>query len=174
MPVSLFYNPGLTIGLALALGMIAQALAYHLRVPGIVLLLAAGVLLGPDGAGLIHPGALGPALNILTGFAVAVILFEGGINLKFRRLRRAQRSIRQLILAGGAVTVAGGAAATHLIMGWPWKTALLFGTLVMVTGPTVINPLLKRLKVRRSVATVLEAEGVLIDAVGAVVAVVAL
>ncbi|MFO7557592.1 MAG: sodium:proton antiporter [Desulfobacterales bacterium] len=174
MEASIFNNPGLTIALALAMGMIAQAMAHHLRVPGIVLLLAAGVIFGPDGAGFIQPASLGPALNILTGFAVAVILFEGGINLKFRRLKRAQRSIRQLILLGGLVTVAGAAIAVHFIMHWPWKSAVLFGTLVMVTGPTVINPLLKRLKVKRSVATVLEAEGVLIDAVGAVVATVAL
>lgn len=174
MDASFFYNPALTVALALAAGMIAQALAHHLRLPGIVVLLAAGVALGPDGLGMIHPASLGPALNMLTGFAVAVILFEGGMNLKFRRLRHAQRSIRQLIVCGGLLTVAGGAAATHYIMGWPWRTAVLFGTLVMVTGPTVINPLLKRLKVKRSVATVLEAEGVLIDAVGAVVATVAL
>ncbi|MBU1193649.1 MAG: cation:proton antiporter [Proteobacteria bacterium] len=174
MDTAIFNNPGLTIALAMAMGMMAQALAHHLRVPGIVLLLAVGVALGPDGAGVIHPASLGPALNILTGFAVAVILFEGGINLKFRRLRRAQRSIRQLILIGGLVTVIGAATAVHFIMGWPWQTAVLFGTLVMVTGPTVINPLLKRLKVKRSVATVLEAEGVLIDALGAVVAIVAL
>ncbi len=171
---SSFAQPGLTIALALALGMVAQSVAHHVRVPGIVLLLATGVVCGPDGAGLIHPRTLGPALGILTGFAVAVILFEGGINLKFRRLRRAQRSIRQLILLGGLVTVAGAAAAVHFVMHWPWQNAVLFGTLVMVTGPTVINPLLKRLKVKRSVATVLEAEGVLIDAVGAVVATVAL
>ena len=174
MEGTVFNNPGLTITLALTLGMIAQALAYHLRVPGIVLLLAVGVAFGPDGIGLVHPESLGPSLNILTGFAVAVILFEGGINLKFRRLKRAQRSIRQLILLGGLVTVVGAATAAHLVMDWPWKSAILFGTLVMVTGPTVINPLLKRLKVKRSVATVLEAEGVLIDAVGAVVATVAL
>jgi len=173
-PAGLTQNPGMTISLALALGMAAQTLAHHLRVPGIVLLLAAGVACGPDGLGLIHPEALGPALGILTGFAVAVILFEGGMNLKFRRLRRAQRSVRQLILVGGVVTVAGAAAATHFILEWPWKSAILFGTLVMVTGPTVINPLLKRLKVKRSVAVVLEAEGVLIDALGAVVAAVAL
>jgi len=167
-------NPGLTIALALVLGMFAQALGHHLRIPGIVLLLAAGVAFGPDGIGLIHPVSLGPALNILTGFAVAVILFEGGINLKFRRLRRARRSIRRLLLLGGPVTIVGAAAAVHLIMGWPWMNSFLFGTLVMVTGPTVINPLLKRLNVKRSVATVLEAEGVLIDAMGAVVATVAL
>ncbi|MDY6822349.1 MAG: cation:proton antiporter [Thermodesulfobacteriota bacterium] len=167
-------NPGLTIALALALGMICQALAHHLRVPGIVLLLAAGVAFGPDGVSLIRPGSLGPALNILTGFAVAVILFEGGINLKFQRLRRAQRSIQRLLLLGGPLTIAGAAVTVNLIMGWPWQNAILFGTLVMVTGPTVINPLLKRLNVKRSVATVLEAEGVLIDALGAVVATVAL
>ena len=174
MDTALLNAPGLTIALALALGMMAQAAAHHLRMPGIVLLLAAGVLVGPDGMGLIHPGSLGKALNILTGFAVAVILFEGGLNLKFRRLKRAQRSIRQLILLGGLVTVVGAAAAVHFIMHWPWKNAVLFGTLVMVTGPTVINPLLKRLKVKSAVATVLEAEGVLIDALGAVVAAVAL
>ena len=174
MEPSIFYHPGIAIALALCLGMLAQALAHHMRVPGIVLLLATGVLLGPDGAGIIQPESLGPGLNILTGFAVAVILFEGGLNLKFKSLKRAQRSIRQLILFGGVVTIAGAAVAVHFIMGWPWKPALLFGTLIMVTGPTVINPLLKRLKVKRSVATVLEAEGVLIDAVGAVVAIVAL
>ena len=174
MDAAIFQNPGTTLALALALGMIAQALAHHLRVPGIVLLLAAGLAFGPDGAGIILPEQLGGALNILIGFAVAVILFEGGMNLKVRRLRRAQRSIRQLITVGGLVTVAGGALTAHYILNWPWKNAILFGTLIMVTGPTVINPLLKRLKVKRSVATVLEAEGILIDAVGAVVAMVAL
>ncbi len=174
MEISVFYNPGLTVALALVLGMFAQALAHHLRVPGIVLLLAAGVLFGPDGIGIIRPASLGPALNILTGFAVAVILFEGGMNLKFRRMKHAQRSIRQLIIFGGLLTVAGGAVVVHYILHWPWKSAVLFGTLVMVTGPTVINPLLKRLKVKRSVATVLEAEGVLLDAIGAVVATVVL
>ncbi len=96
------------------------------------------------------------------------------MNLKMRRLKHAQDSIRRLIVLGSLVTVAGGAVAAHLIMGWTWRNAILFGTLVMVTGPTVIQPLLKRLKVKRSVATVLEAEGVLIDALGAVVAIVAL
>ena len=149
METSPFYNPGLTIALALAMGMIAQALAHHLRIPGIVLMLTAGVVFGPDGLGVIRPDALGPALNILTGFAVAVILFEGGMNLKMRRLKHAQDSIRRLIVLGSLVTVAGGAVATHLIMGWTWRNAILFGTLVMVTGPTVIQPLLKRLKVKR-------------------------
>ncbi len=174
MDVAGFNNPALTIALALVVGMVMQAIAHHIRVPGIVLLLAAGVVFGPDGVGVIRPEALGPALNMIIGFAVAVILFEGGLNLKFGRLKQGRRSIRYLIMIGGAITVAGGAIAARFILAWPWQTAVLFGTLVMVTGPTVINPLLKRLKVKRSVATVLEAEGVLIDAIGAVVAIVAL
>jgi NhaP-type Na+/H+ or K+/H+ antiporter len=174
MDAALFNSPALTIALALVIGIAMQALAHHIRVPGIVLLLAAGVVCGPDGLGIIRPALLGPALNIIIGFAVAVILFEGGLSLKFSRLKQERKSIRYLILIGGAITVAGGAVSARYILGWPWQTSVLFGTLVMVTGPTVINPLLKRLKVKRSVATVLEAEGVLIDAIGAVVAIVAL
>ena len=174
MPETLLHNAGLTVAMALAAGIVAQSVAHHLRIPGIVLLLAVGVLLGPDVAGIVQPNSLGAALPTITGFAVAVILFEGGMNLKIRRLKREQRSIRRLVTVGGAVTVAGGAFTARWIMEWSWQISLLFGTLVMVTGPTVINPLLRRLKVKRSVATVLEAEGVLIDAIGAVIAMVAL
>jgi NhaP-type Na+/H+ or K+/H+ antiporter len=172
--LSIFADPALTIALALAAGMIAQVLARHLRIPGIVLLLGTGVLLGPDVAGILRPGALGDSLHALVGFAVAVILFDGGMNLNLGRLRREARSIRQLVTLGALVTAAGGALAARLILGWEWVTASLFGTLVMVTGPTVITPLLRRIKVQPRVATVLEAEGVLVDAIGAIFAVVAL
>jgi NhaP-type Na+/H+ or K+/H+ antiporter len=174
MPLSAFENPALTIALALAAGMLSQALARHLRMPGIVVLLAAGVLLGPDALNAVRPATLGPWLRILVGFAVAVVLFEGGMNLSLKRLRREARSIRQLITIGALVTAAGGALTVRWILGWSWTPALLFGTLVMVTGPTVITPLLRRIKVKERIATVLEAEGILVDAVGAIVAVVAL
>jgi len=169
-----FTNPALTIAFGLAAGIFAQSVAYHLRIPGIVLLLITGVLLGPDVCGVIQPETLGPALGAITGFAVAVILFEGGLNLKIQRLKRERRAIRQMITIGGVVTVAGGMLTARWLFGWDWRTSILFGTLVMVTGPTVINPLLRRFKVKRNVSVVLEAEGVLIDAVGAVVAMVAL
>jgi len=169
-----FSNPALTIALGLAAGIFAQSVAHHLRIPGIVLLLITGVLLGPDVSGVIQPETLGSALNIITGFAVAVILFEGGLNLKIQRLKRARRAIRQMITIGGAVTVVGGMLTTRWLFGWDWRTSILFGTLVMVTGPTVINPLLRRFKVKSNVSAVLEAEGVLLDAVGAVVATIAL
>lgn len=172
------HGPGidaaLTVSLALAAGMVAQALARHLRVPGIVLLLAAGVLLGPEGLGLVDPSSLGPALQILVGFAVAVILFEGGMNLDLKRLRRQAGVIRRLITVGAMVTAVGGTLLARFVLGWDWRLAVLFGSLVIVTGPTVITPLLRRFKVTHKVETVLEAEGVLIDAVGAVLAVVTL
>ncbi len=174
MTGSAFHDPALVVAIALAAGMASHTLAHYLKVPGILLMLACGVLLGPDFAGLVFPGVLGPALGILTGFAVAVILFEGGMSLRLRRILRVQKAVRRLVLIGGAVTMAGGAVAARLLMRWSWQTSVLFGTLVMVTGPTVVNPLLKRLKVKRSVAVILEAEGVFIDAVGAVVATVAL
>lgn len=168
------HNPALVVAVALAAGVVAQLVARHLRIPGIVLLLAVGVVLGPDVAGLVEPGILGQALEALTGFAVAVILFDGGLNLNFRRMRGQAPVIQRLLTIGVVVTTAGAALAARLLLGWDWTPALLFGTLVIVTGPTVVTPLLRRIRVRRNVETILETEGVLIDAVGAVVAVVAL
>jgi NhaP-type Na+/H+ or K+/H+ antiporter len=167
-------NPALIVALALAVGVIAQSLARHLRVPGIVLLLAAGVALGPDVAGVIAPADLGPALDILVGFAVAVILFDGGLNLNIRRMRSQAPAIQRLLTVGVVITAGGAALAAKAFMGWSWQPAILFGTLVIVTGPTVVTPLLRRIRVRRNVEVILETEGVLIDAVGAVIAVVAL
>lgn len=167
-------SPALTFSFALAAGMIAQVLAIHLRMPGIVLLLFAGVMLGPDVLNLVRPDSLGHALEILVGLSVAVILFEGGLNLNIAQIRQEATTIRRLITVGAAVTAVGGTLAARLFMDWTWTLSMLFGTLVIVTGPTVITPLLRRIRVSRNVGTILEAEGVLIDPVGAIVAVVAL
>ncbi len=174
MEATITGNPALGFGLALAVGMTAQVLARHLQMPGIVLLLAAGVIFGPDVLDVIHPDELGPAVQIVVGFAVAIILFEGGLNLELRRLREEAKAIRRLVTVGALITGAGGTLAAWLIMGWNWRLAVLFGALVIVTGPTVVTPLLRRLRVKRSVNTILEAEGVLIDPIGAIIAVVAL
>jgi NhaP-type Na+/H+ or K+/H+ antiporter/Trk K+ transport system NAD-binding subunit len=167
-------NPGLTVAIALAAGIVAQSLARHIRLPGIVLLIAAGILLGPDVLGVVQPDSLGVSLHILVGFAIAVILFEGGLNLEWKRLKREARTIQLLISLGAVVTALGGSLAARFVLGWDWRLSILFGCLVIVTGPTVVTPLLRRIKVQRNLETVLEAEGVLIDAVGAVVAVLAL
>ena len=90
-------RPGFTVAVALLAGFLCQAVGRHLRIPGIVLLLGAGVLLGPEVLGLVQPATLGEGgegLATLVGLAVAVILFEGGLNLDIRRLRREQRPIQ--------------------------------------------------------------------------------
>lgn len=168
------HSAPLTIGLALAIGMLAQIIARHLKMPGIVLLLAAGVLLGPEVVGLLHPRTLGQGMPTLVGFAVAVILFEGGLILDIRRLRKEAKSIRQIVTIGSLITAIGGTLAARLCMGWTWPVSLLFGTLVIVTGQTVVTPLLRRINVNHRVSTVLEAEGVFGDAIGAILAVVTL
>ncbi len=172
--VDILANPALSVALALVAGVLAQAVAHHVRLPGIVLLLGVGVALGPDGLGVIRPDHLGPTLRTLVGFAMAVILFEGGMNLRLARLRRVGGALRRLISVGALITAAGGAAAAHLLMDWSWSQAILFGTLVIVTGPTVIQPLVRRIRLKTRVATTLEGEGVLIDPIGAIVATVTL
>ncbi len=164
-------HPALTLVLALVVGIVAQSLGRHIRVPGIVVLLVAGVALGPDGLGWVQPLSLGSGLFTIVDLAVAVILFEGGLNLDISRLRRAQTPIRRLVSVGALVTLFGGALSVHAFFDWPWVHSLLFGSLVVVTGPTVVGPLVESLRLRTRVATVLEAEGVLIDPIGAIVAV---
>lgn len=167
-------NPGLTIALSLVAGLTAQTAAHHLRLPGIVLLLATGALLGPDLLGVVQPDSVRDALPHLVSFAVAVILFEGGLNLEIRRLRRASGVIQRLITLGSAITLAGATIAAHFALGWTWLMSFLFGTLVIVTGPTVVGPLVRRIRLQKDLRTILEGEGVLIDPVGAIFAVVML
>ena len=161
---------GLTIAIALAAGVVAQSLARQLRLPGIVLLLATGAALGPEGTGWIEPRSLGEGLFDIVDFAIAIILFEGGLNLEWSRLRRQEAAIRRLITAGATCTLVGAALVASLALGWRWDLALLFGSLVVVTGPTVVAPLLRDMRLHPRLKTILEAEGVLIDPIGALLA----
>jgi len=164
----------LTLSGAAIAGIVCQSLARSLHIPGIALLLVVGVLLGPDVAGIIQPRMMGAALPEVVGFSVAVILFEGGMHLELGKFGKQQRAIRRLVTYGAVTTAVGGMLAAKLFMGWSWRLSALFGSLVIVTGPTVVTPLVRRFRLVPAVANILEAEGVLIDAVGAVVAVVAL
>ena len=164
----------LTVALALAAGMAIQLIARAFRIPAIILLLATGVALGPEGLGWVLPRDLGQGLFVIVDFGVAIILFEGALNLKGQRLRREERVIRRLITWGALVTLIGGAAAARYWMDWPWTLALLFGSLVVVTGPTVVGPLVRDLRLQPRLQTILEAEGVLIDPIGALLAVLVL
>jgi NhaP-type Na+/H+ or K+/H+ antiporter/Trk K+ transport system NAD-binding subunit len=160
--------------LAVLAGIGAQVIAEFLKVPSIVFLLMFGILLGPDGLGFLHPQRLGVGLEVIVALSVAVILFEGGLNLELRDLGKVSGSLRNLVTLGTLITLLGGGMAAHWLGEFPWSIAFLYASLVVVTGPTVISPLLKQVQVDRQVATLLEGEGVLIDPVGAILAVVVL
>ncbi len=164
----------LAVAIALAAGMLTQVIAHHTSIPAILLLLVAGVLLGPDGLGAVNPEVLGSGLSGVVDVAVAVVLFEGGLNLNVARVTRRASPIRRLVTLGAVSTGLATALLTRWLLSWDSRLCVLVGALLVVTGPTVVNPLLKRVRVDTSVATVLEAEGVFIDAIGATLAMIAL
>ena len=156
-------NAGLTLAVALAAGVLAQSLSRQARLPGIVLLLLTGVLLGPEFLAWIEPSSLGQGLFAIVDFGIAIILFEGGLNLQWSRLKRQEAVIRGLITIGAVVTLVGATLSAGLVLGWRWDLSLLFGSLVIVTGPTVVAPLLRDMRLQPRLRTILEAEGVFID-----------
>ncbi len=166
----------LTLQMVMAVfaGISAQVVAEYLKVPSIVFLLIFGILLGRDGLNLLHPQQLGAGLEVMVALSVAIILFEGGLNLELRDLGKVSGSLRNLVTLGTLITLLGGGMAAHWLGEFPWPIAFLYASLVVVTGPTVVSPLLKHVQVDRQVATILEGEGVLIDPVGAILAVVVL
>ena len=161
----------LTLAAAAAAGAFLVTLADHLRMPSIALLLVGGVLLGPQFLGIVDPAALGHGLETVIGLAVAIILFEGGLTLDVSGFRRAPTVIVRLLTVGVAMTWFGTALALYLLFDLPMDLALMAGSLVVVTGPTVVSPILRRIRVRERVHHILYWEGVLIDAVGVFLAV---
>jgi len=164
----------LQIVIAVLAGISAQVVAEYFKVPSIVFLLLFGIFLGADSLNILHPQDLGVGLEVLVALSVAIILFEGGLNLELRELGKVSGSLRNLVTIGTLITLVGGGMAAHWLAEFPWSIAFLYASLVVVTGPTVIGPLLKQVRVDRQVATLLEGEGVLIDPVGAILAVVVL
>jgi NhaP-type Na+/H+ or K+/H+ antiporter len=164
----------LSIVLTVAAGISAQVIADYLKLPGIVFLLLFGIGLGPSGLNWLRPAILGNGLETLVSLSVALILFEGGLSLGLRELGRVSGSLRNLVTIGTLITFVGGGMAAHWLGEFPWTIAFLYASLIVVTGPTVISPLLKQVQADRQVSTLLEGEGVLIDPVGAILAVLVL
>ncbi|WP_068819665.1 cation:proton antiporter [Phormidesmis priestleyi] len=155
-------------------GIAAQVLGKFLQIPGIIFLLLFGILLGSSGLGLLEPSLLGSGLEVIVSLSIALILFEGGLSLQIRELNSVSVSLRNLVTIGAVITLLGGAISAHTLSQFPWTIAFLYASLVIVTGPTVVTPLLKLVGVERRVATLLEGEGILIDPIGAIVAVITL
>ncbi len=156
---------------AISGGVALTILARWLRLPAIVLLLAGGVLLGPEGLGWIRPEGLEGMLPVIVALAVGIILFEGGLTLDLRGYARGSRTIVHLLSIGVVVTWLGTAFFVWAIFDTSPGFAILAGSLVIVTGPTVIGPLLQRIQIIPRLHTILHWEGVLIDAIGVFMAV---
>jgi NhaP-type Na+/H+ or K+/H+ antiporter len=171
--VSAMHSPPLlTLALAILLGVAGQMLGSLLRLPAIVFLLVLGVSAGPHGLDFIRPAELGEGLPVIVSAFVAIILFEGGLTLRPDVLRQGLVPVRRLITWGAAITLLGATLLAHFFVELPWSLAVLFAALVMVTGPTVIAPILRRVPLRSQLASILKAESILIDAIGVLVAVV--
>lgn len=161
------------IALIGVLGLVAQWTAWRFGLPSIVLLALAGILAGPA-TGLLDPAVdFGELFRPLVSVAVAVILFEGGLTLNFSEIRHTAVAVRRMVFIGAPLGWLLGAAAAHYIAGLSWQTSAVFGGILVVTGPTVIVPLLRAARLKRSVGSVLRWEGIINDPIGALFAVVA-
>lgn len=160
-------SPLFGMALIIILGIGAQWLAWMLRLPSILLLLLFGLLAGPV-TGLVHPDRLlGDLLFPVVSLSVAVILYEGGLSLKAVELRRSGGVVRNLVTLGAAVTWAVASAAAYWILGLDLGLSVLVGAILMVTGPTVVGPLLRHLRPMGAVGPILKWEGIIIDPIGA-------
>ena len=167
------------------LGIIAQWVAWRLKLPAILPLILIGLLVGPvatlyteNGQKLIEPiwnGSKGlfpgDGLYYFVSLAISVILFEGGLTLKRSEIKNVGPVITKLITLGSLVTFFGAGIAAHYIFGLTWQISFLFSALIIVTGPTVITPILRNVPLKKDVSAVLKWEGILIDPIGALAAV---
>jgi len=160
---------GLLWGLAFFAGAQAQLLAQLARVPAVVVLLAAGLLLGQAGVGWLDPQGLGAGLEPVVGLLVSLVLFDGGLNLRLVG-RDLQRSVLQLVLVRTLLSVPMAAVLAHALAGLSWPLALVFGTIVLATGPTVVTPIVRQIRLEPFSARVLEAEGLILEPFSAVAA----
>ncbi len=150
---------------------LCQWLAWIVKLPAIVFLLISGIILGPV-TSTINPEALfGDLFYPIVSLSVAIILFEGSLTLKFEEIRELQEVVRNMLTIGVLTTWTAITLGTHFIIGFSWDLSLLFGALMIVTGPTVIVPILRTVRPNNKIANILRWEGIVIDPLGAILAV---
>lgn len=168
------------------LGILAQWVAWKFKIPAILPLILIGLLVGPIAAEFLSDDRTkwiepiwngekglfpGEGLYYFVSLAISIILFEGGLTLKRSEIKTVGPVITKLITLGSAITFFGAGILAHLIFGLSWELSFLFSGLIIVTGPTVITPILRNIPLKKDISTVLKWEGILIDPIGALVAV---
>jgi NhaP-type Na+/H+ or K+/H+ antiporter len=156
-------------GEAFFAGALAQLVARLTSLPAVVLLLATGLFVGRAGLDLVQPETLGRGLEPLVGLLVSLVLFDGGLNLRLAG-RDLQRAVVQLVLVRGVLGLVGGALFAHHLAGLPWPLAWVFGAIALATGPTVVTPMVQQMRLIPGLGRLLEAEGLILEPAGAVLA----
>ncbi|ROS04869.1 sodium/proton antiporter (CPA1 family) [Sinobacterium caligoides] len=165
------HDIALTVAAIGLTGFACQWAAWRMKLPAILLLLLAGLIAGPV-TNLLEPNLLfGDLLFPLVSLCVAIILFEGSLTLEFSQLKEVGNVVKRLISFGAITTLSLTATACHFVLDFSWGLSLLFGSLTVVTGPTVIVPLLRTVRPNSKIANTLRWEGILIDPIGALCAV---
>ena len=160
---------GLLWGITVFAGAIARLVSSITGFPSVVILLLSGLFIGRSGLGLVEPLDLGQGLETIVGLLVCLVLFEGGLNL-----RLPEGNIRNTVLRISflrlIISLAGGIIVAHLFAGLSWEVAAVYSAIVLATGPTVISPLVEQIKLGSPLSDVLKAEGLVLEPVGAVLA----
>ena len=159
-----------TLVCVLLVGTAAQIAAERLRLPATGPLLIAGLLFGPDLIGMIQPDLLKEGFSVIVKMSVAIVVFEGGLMLHIYDLKHTSRAVAGLTTVGLLITTILGAFLARFLLGISWEVSILFGALISVTGPTVITPILQKVRVNRRVRSTLESESVIADAFGVILA----
>jgi len=166
-------DTALIVSLIVLAAMACQWVAWRTRLPAILFLLIVGLIAGPV-VGWVSPDALfGDLLLPMVSLSVAIILFEGSLTLNVKEIREVSRVVQRMISVGALVTWVVVAIATRLLFDFSWQVSALFGAIMIVTGPTVIVPMLRSVRPTRKVANILRWEGIAIDPIGALMAVMA-
>jgi len=159
-----------TLIIAAFAGAILKIIAYRLRIPAIITLLIGGIVLGPEVANVIDPTTLDEGLKFIVSICIGIILFEGGLSLEIQGYKKAPNLIRKLLSLGVLITWLLTALAARFLLGYSYGFSLLLGSMIIVTGPTVISPLLQRIHVEKKLKHILNWEAVLIDPIGVFIA----
>lgn len=165
------HDTALAIAVIGITALICQWGAWKAKLPAILFLLLMGLLLGPITGVIVPDEIFGDLFFPLVSLAVAVVLFEGSLTLNFQELGSLSAIVRRMIVIAAPVTWAIVAAATHYLFNLSWEISILFGALMVVTGPTVVTPLLRTVRPVARVASVLKWEGIVIDPIGALLVV---
>ena len=160
---------GLLWGVTVFSGAAARLLAAKSEFPGVVLLLLSGLLIGRSGLGWVEPLDLGSGLGTVVGLLVSLVLFDGGLNLRLPG-DTIKATVQRIAALRLLISLGGGLLAAHWLAGLSWSLAAVFSAIVLATGPTVVTPLVRQIRLAPPLGEVLEAEGLVLEPIGAVLA----